>query len=150
MRPTRTVALRADFDGICRDDAGSWRGSKDRSRGVGQRAFPARRAPGSSVSKKPPAEAAAVDAPHEIAPLSFEAALAALEQVVVRLEKGDLSLEDSLVAYEAGVRLVHQARGRLDGMQSRLEQLLADGTTAPLKRQSDANKAAPAASGEAP
>ena len=81
---------------------------------------------------------------------TFEAALAALEDVVVRLEKGDLSLEDSLVAYEAGVRLVHQARGRLDGMQSRLEQLLSDGGTAPLKRQSDANKQAPTTANEAP
>ena len=84
-----------------------------------------------------PDEAAHADS---AAPVSFEAALASLEQVVVRLEKGDLSLEDSLVAYEAGVRLVHQAKGRLDGMQSRLEQLLGDGTTSPLKRASDANK----------
>ncbi|HEY1097790.1 MAG TPA: exodeoxyribonuclease VII small subunit [Myxococcota bacterium] len=82
----------------------------------------------------------AAPAPTGDVPLSFEAALTALEQVVVRLEKGDLSLEESLVAYEAGVRLVQQAKGRLDGMQSRLEQLLGDGSTAPLRRQSDANK----------
>ncbi len=68
---------------------------------------------------------------------SFEAALAALERVVVRLEKGELSLEESLHAYEEGVRLAHAARGRLDGMQKRLDQLLDDGGTRPLKKKSD-------------
>jgi exodeoxyribonuclease VII small subunit len=69
--------------------------------------------------------------------ISFEAALAALENVVTRLEKGELSLEESLHAYEEGVRLVHAARGRLDGMQKRLDQLLDDGSTRPLKKKSD-------------
>ncbi len=89
------------------------------------------------MSRTKPAADVVVD---DAVPLSFEAALAQLEQVVVRLEKGDLSLEGSLVAYEAGVRLVHEAKGRLDGMQSRLEQLLGDGSTSPLKRASDAAK----------
>lgn len=68
--------------------------------------------------------------------LSFEKALENLERVVVRLEKGELSLEESLTAYEDGVRLVQAARDRLDGMQSRLEQLLHDGKTAPLTSSS--------------
>jgi exodeoxyribonuclease VII small subunit len=68
---------------------------------------------------------------------TFEAALAALERVVVRLEKGELSLEGSLQAYEEGVRLAHAARGRLDSMQKRLDQLLDDGSTRPLKKKSD-------------
>lgn len=74
---------------------------------------------------------------------SFEEALENLERVVVRLEKGELSLEQSLTAYEEGVRLVNAARERLDGMQSRLEQLLHDGKTAPLmksKADKDAEK----------
>lgn len=65
-------------------------------------------------------------------PLSFEAALAQLESVVVRLERGELSLEESLSAYEDGVRLVQVAKNRVDGMQSRLEQLLHDGKSVPL------------------
>jgi exodeoxyribonuclease VII small subunit len=69
--------------------------------------------------------------------ISFETALAALEGVVTRLEKGELSLEESLHAYEEGVRLVHAARSRLDGMQKRLDQLLDDGSTRPLKKKSD-------------
>ena len=72
-------------------------------------------------------------------PPSFEAALAQLESVVVRLERGELSLEDSLTAYEEGVRLVQAAKARLDGMQSRLEQLLHDGKTAPLSSSSSSS-----------
>ena len=49
-----------------------------------------------------------------------------------RLERGDLPLEDSLRAYEEGIGLVRAAQARLDAMDRRLEQLLADGTTAPL------------------
>ena len=71
---------------------------------------------------------------------TFEEALENLERVVVRLEKGELSLEQSLTAYEEGVRLVNAARERLDGMQSRLEQLLHDGKTAPLMKSDKADK----------
>ena len=71
-------------------------------------------------------------------PMTFEAALAALDSVVTRLEKGELSLEQSLQAYEEGVLLAHAARGRLDAMQTRLDQLLDDGSTRPMKKKSDA------------
>ncbi len=80
---------------------------------------------------------------------SFEAALQNLELVVVRLEKGELSLEESLTAYEDGVRLVHAARSRLDGMQSRLEQLLHDGKTAPLVPSSSSSSSAASSSSSA-
>ena len=63
---------------------------------------------------------------------SFEQLLKKLEDVVVRLERGELPLEESLKAYEEGVRLVRDAQGRLDGMDKRLEQLLKDGTTTPM------------------
>jgi|GEM_PF-469922 len=72
---------------------------------------------------------------------TFEGALTALESVVVRLEKGDLSLEASLVAYEDGVRLVHAAKAKLDSMQTRLEQLLDDGSTKSIRKQSDSSQA---------
>ena len=70
-------------------------------------------------------------------PMTFEAALASLDAVVIRLEKGELSLEESLQAYEEGVLLAHAARGRLDAMQTRLDQLLDDGSTRPMKKKSD-------------
>jgi exodeoxyribonuclease VII small subunit len=69
--------------------------------------------------------------------LSFEASLVALEDVVTRLERGDLSLDESIKAYEEGVRLAAAAKGTLASMQTRLDQLLDDGSTRPLKKQSD-------------
>jgi exodeoxyribonuclease VII small subunit len=85
-------------------------------------------------------------------PPTFEKALEKLELVVVRLEKGELSLEESLTAYEEGVRLVQAAKDRLDGMQSRLEQLLHDGKTAPLTSSSSSKPSSsePAASSSEP
>ena len=68
---------------------------------------------------------------------SFEAALQRLDEVVGRLERGDLPLEESLKAYEEGIGLVRQAQGRLDGMERRLEQLLADGRQSPLAGDGD-------------
>ncbi len=68
---------------------------------------------------------------------SFEKVLKKLEDVVVRLEKGDLPLEESLKAYEEGVGLVRAAQGRLDGMDKRLEQLLKNGATAPMAAPAD-------------
>lgn len=62
----------------------------------------------------------------------FEEMLARLEGLVARLEGGELSLEQSLQAYEEGVGLVRRAQARLDTLDRRLEQLLEDGETAPL------------------
>ncbi len=63
---------------------------------------------------------------------SFESVLGRLEGVVLRLERGDQPLEESLKAYEEGIGLVRAAQGRLDGMERRLEQLLQDGRSTPL------------------
>jgi len=67
----------------------------------------------------------------------FEALMERLEGLVDQLEGGDLSLEDSLSAYESGVALVRQAQGRLDHMDARLEELMQDGSTAPLDLDDD-------------
>ena len=47
-------------------------------------------------------------------PQDFEGALAALEQVVARMESGNLTLEESLVAYEQGAHLAKICQQRLD------------------------------------
>jgi exodeoxyribonuclease VII small subunit len=65
-------------------------------------------------------------------PLSYEAAMQELERVVGKLEKGELSLEDSLTAYERGVAMVRAARTSLQSMEHRLSQLTSRGDTAPL------------------
>src|SRR5439155_709362 len=54
----------------------------------------------------------------------FEEALAELEGLVQRLEKGELPLEESLVAFERGVNLVRLLTQRLADVEQRVEVLL--------------------------
>jgi exodeoxyribonuclease VII small subunit len=58
---------------------------------------------------------------------SFEDILVRLEQVVGRLEKGDLPLEQSLAVFEEGVRLSRLGSKRLDDAERRVETLLSEG-----------------------
>lgn len=62
--------------------------------------------------------------------MSFEAALAELEQVVTRLERGDVPLEDSITLYERGAKLKAHCEARLQAAQMRVEaiRLAEDGT----------------------
>tara|TARA_B100000925_G_C21931495_1_gene440473 strand:- start:44 stop:298 length:255 start_codon:yes stop_codon:yes gene_type:complete len=55
-----------------------------------------------------------------------------IEKVVQDLEKGDHPLEDSLKSYEQGIQLIQVAQNKLQNMESRIEKLMEDGTTAPL------------------
>ena len=54
---------------------------------------------------------------------SFEQALDALETLVGHLERGDLSLEDSLLTFEEGVKLVRLCSERLRAAELRIRQL---------------------------
>ena len=63
---------------------------------------------------------------------SFEQILARLQQVVERLESGELPLEESLSAFEEGIHLSRLGSERLDAAERRVEELLADGSTRPL------------------
>ena len=54
----------------------------------------------------------------------FEDALAELEQIVQRLEKGELPLEESLQAFERGIALVRALSERLAHVEQRVEVLL--------------------------
>ena len=54
----------------------------------------------------------------------FEDALAELEQIVQRLEKGELPLEESLQAFERGIALVRALSERLAQVEQRVEVLL--------------------------
>ena len=47
------------------------------------------------------------------ASLDFEQSLADLQTLVERLENGELSLEDSLTAFELGIRLTRDCQGAL-------------------------------------
>jgi exodeoxyribonuclease VII small subunit len=57
--------------------------------------------------------------------LAYEEVLARLEEVVKRLEAGNLPLEDSLRAFEEGIALVRAGETRLGEAEKRVEQLLA-------------------------
>jgi exodeoxyribonuclease VII small subunit len=46
-------------------------------------------------------------------PVDFEQSLNALEALVNRMEKGDLTLEESLQAFETGIQLTRECQNRL-------------------------------------
>lgn len=53
----------------------------------------------------------------------MEEALEDLEQIVARLEDGKLSLEESLILFERGIRLVRLCSSRLESAEQRIESL---------------------------
>ena len=56
--------------------------------------------------------------------MKFEMALDKLEEIVRKLEEGDLPLDDSLRLFEEGVRLERFCRGKLDAAERRIEILM--------------------------
>lgn len=58
--------------------------------------------------------------------LSFEKALADLEGIVEKLEKGGLSLNESLALFEKGVKLAKFLREELGKAEKKVEILLKD------------------------
>lgn len=57
---------------------------------------------------------------------SFEKALADLEKIVEKLEKGGLSLNESLSLFEKGVKLARFLRKELEKAEKKVEILLKD------------------------
>jgi len=66
----------------------------------------------------------------EATAMKFQEGLLALEQIVTRLESGELALEDALRAFERGVGLVRILNEKLTQAEQRIELLTrsADGT----------------------
>jgi exodeoxyribonuclease VII small subunit len=56
--------------------------------------------------------------------LPFEKTLAELEQLVKRMESGDLSLEDSLSAFEKGIKLTRECQQSLLAAEQKVQILL--------------------------
>ena len=56
-------------------------------------------------------------------PLPFETALAQIEEIIVRIESGEVGLEESLAEYERGVTLITHCRGKLDAARQKVEDL---------------------------
>ena len=70
--------------------------------------------------------------PAEIAALSFEDALAELEQIVKRLEGGSGKLNDAISSYERGALLKRHCEAKLREAEARVNKIVigADGAVA--------------------
>src|SRR6218665_2852110 len=75
------------------------------------------------TSPPPPAE-----------PASYEAALHELEQLVARIESGQLPLDQMLAGYQRGASLLSFCRQRLDAVQEQIK-VLDDGPLQPWVQQ---------------
>lgn len=67
-------------------------------------------------------------APNDIAGLSFEKALAELEDIVGKLESGGVALEDSIALYERGAALKAHCEAKLKSAQEKIEKIVVSGT----------------------
>ncbi|MFS2222442.1 exodeoxyribonuclease VII small subunit [Pantoea sp. B65] len=65
-------------------------------------------------------------------PASFETSLQQLEQIVTRLESGDLPLEEALTEFERGVQLARAGQQKLQQAEQRVQILLSDDKDAEL------------------
>lgn len=61
----------------------------------------------------------------DLAAMTFEDALRALEDVVRRLESGEVPLDESISLYERGEALRAHCQARLDAAQARIEKIVA-------------------------
>ena len=59
--------------------------------------------------------------------LSFEQAMARLEEIVALLERGEVPLEQSLALFEEGSKLLRQCTGLLDRAEQKVTKLTAAG-----------------------
>jgi exodeoxyribonuclease VII small subunit len=60
----------------------------------------------------------------DISKMTFEDALRALEDVVRKLESGEVPLDDSIDLYERGEQLRKHCQARLDAAQARIEKIV--------------------------
>lgn len=66
-------------------------------------------------------------------PLPFEASLKELETLVDQMEKGDMTLEDSLKSFEQGIQLTRNCQTLLQQAEQTVQILLEENGEATLK-----------------
>ena len=75
--------------------------------------------------------------PADIAAMSFEAALKALDEIVAKLESGRVDLEESIALYGRGALLKRHCESKLKAAEEKIEKIVvgADGqaSTQPFK-----------------
>lgn len=69
----------------------------------------------------------------------FESAIAELEQIVTKLEAGDLPLEGSLALFERGVTLSRYCHEQIGAAERRIEQLTERGDVRDASHLADGN-----------
>ena len=62
--------------------------------------------------------------PPDIAVMSFEDALAELEQIVRRLEGGQIKLDEAIMCYERGAQLKRHCERKLNEAQQRVDRIV--------------------------
>jgi exodeoxyribonuclease VII small subunit len=72
---------------------------------------------------------------NDISGLSFEKALAALEDIVARLEAGKVDLEESIKIYERGEALRKHCEAKLKEAEARIEKITLDAGGKPTGTQ---------------
>jgi exodeoxyribonuclease VII small subunit len=65
--------------------------------------------------------------PSDIAAMSFEDALAELEQIVKRLEEGKGKLDEAITSYERGAQLKQYCEAKLGEAQARVDKIVRGG-----------------------
>jgi exodeoxyribonuclease VII small subunit len=73
--------------------------------------------------------------PSDIAAMSFEDALAELEQIVRRLEAGQVKLDEAIQCYERGALLKQHCEKKLNEAQQRVERIVIGPDGAPAAAQ---------------
>jgi exodeoxyribonuclease VII small subunit len=74
---------------------------------------------------------------------NFEQAMKRLEEIVEQMEAGDLPLEDLIVRYEEGMKLVKVCQERLVSAEQRIEIITRNSAGKPVVKEFDAAAAAP-------
>ena len=64
---------------------------------------------------------------------SFESQLAELEKVVEKMERGDMTLEESVTLFERGVHLSNACKKQLSSAESRIQVLLEPEEDGPVR-----------------
>ena len=75
---------------------------------------------------------------NEQASFDFEKALQKLEELVSSMEEGDLTLEDSLQAFEKGIKLTRECQAALKEAEQKVQVLISEnGDTKELEFKDD-------------
>jgi exodeoxyribonuclease VII small subunit len=81
---------------------------------------------------QPPAQPAPSDAN-----LSFEEALSRLEQLIARIESGEVGLEKAIAEYERGVTLIRRCKDILQKAEQRVDELTRQSAPTPPPTPTD-------------